>query len=162
VPIRYPSNITPTKGKVKRLQKIVEILTTSQENLNWVSFRVIINPKFRIFVKKMTFDFSSHRSIAAHVAHCMGFQWDEGNRDKNLKKHGVSDAEAEQIFQSRPLAFYYDLVHSVEEERFTVLGRNRGNSLRTVVFTIRDAEIRVISARPMSAKDRRLYAEATA
>jgi uncharacterized DUF497 family protein len=109
----------------------------------------------------MNADDSRHSEIAALVARCKGFQWDAGNIGKNLKKHGVSDAEAELVFQSGPLVFYDDVMHSGEEVRYTVLGRNSGNSLRTVVFTIRGLEIRVISARPMSAKDRKLYAEAT-
>jgi uncharacterized protein len=84
-----------------------------------------------------------------------------GNIGKNFKKHGVSDGEAEEVFQSWPLVFYDDIMHSADEERYTVLGRNRGNSLRTVVFTIRGLEIRVISARPMSVRDRKLYEQAT-
>src|SRR5665213_756174 len=105
---------------------------------------------------------SRHSEIAALVAQCTGFEWDAGNSGKNWKKHGVSDAEAEEIFESRPLVFYDDTSHSMEEERYTVLGRNAGNSLRTVVFTIRLMKLKVISARERSAKDRRLYAEATA
>jgi len=31
-----------------------------------------------------------------------GFDWDEGNRDKNLRLHGVTDNEAEQIFYNSP------------------------------------------------------------
>ena len=109
----------------------------------------------------MTFDRNRNRDIAALVSRCTGFHWDAGNIGKNLKKHGVSDAEAEEVFQIGPLVFYDDLMHSAEEERFTVLGRNSGNALRTVVFTIRGLEIRVISARAMSVKDRKLYHEAT-
>jgi uncharacterized DUF497 family protein len=110
----------------------------------------------------MMFDPARHKQIASLVAQCTGFEWDAGNGGKNWKKHGVSDAEAEEIFYSSPLVFYDDTSHSREEERYTVLGQNTGNSLRTVVFTIRGTKLRVISARPMSTKDRKLYAETTA
>jgi len=34
---------------------------------------------------------------------CTGFEWDEGNKDKNWIKHKVSNSECEEIFFNQPL-----------------------------------------------------------
>ena len=58
-----------------------------------------------------------------------GFDWDEGNRDKNQERHGVSDSECEQVFFNQPLFVFADTEHSEEEQRYYVLGRtDRGRS----------------------------------
>lgn len=92
------------------------------------------------------------------LEHITGFQWDDGNIDKNLAKHGVSDSECEEIFFNRPLLITIDQEHSGHDEaRYLALGRtNRGRRL-FVVFTIRRQLIRVISARKMTRKERRRY-----
>jgi uncharacterized DUF497 family protein len=77
----------------------------------------------------MNFDSSRHSEIASLIAGCIGFEWDAGNSGKNWESHKVTDRESEEVFQSGPLVFYDDLMHSAEEERFTVLGRNSGNAL---------------------------------
>jgi Uncharacterized protein conserved in bacteria len=51
-----------------------------------------------------------------------GFDRDDGNARKN-EKHGVSMAEAEQVFFSTPLLFVEDAVHSLNEPRFHALGK---------------------------------------
>jgi uncharacterized DUF497 family protein len=47
----------------------------------------------------------------AIVASCVGFQWDEGNRDKNWYLHQVIDSECEQVFFNAPLIFAPDTRH---------------------------------------------------
>ena len=86
-----------------------------------------------------------------------GFDWDEGNVLKNWEKHGVNHLEAEQVFFNEPLIVSEDLKHSVEESRWYVLGRTDGARKLMVVFTIRADQIRVISARDMSRKERETY-----
>ncbi|MCP3933040.1 MAG: BrnT family toxin, partial [Bacteroidetes bacterium] len=49
---------------------------------------------------------------------CEGFDWDEGNVNKNWLKHKVSPAECEQIFFNRPLVIQDDIKHSEVENRF--------------------------------------------
>ena len=49
------------------------------------------------------------------------FDWDEGNARKN-DKHGVSIAEAEQVFFNEPLLVIVDTKHSEGEGRFHALG----------------------------------------
>jgi uncharacterized DUF497 family protein len=86
-----------------------------------------------------------------------GFEWDEGNRDKNEKKHGVTSLECEEIFHNRPLIAAKDPRHSTTETRYTALGRTHGKRLLFVAFTVRKDKIRIISARPMSRKERIYY-----
>ncbi len=88
-----------------------------------------------------------------------GFDWDAGNARKNRDKHGVSREEAEQIFFNTPLLLVSDTAHSIEEIRFHALGiTDRGRRLH-ITFTLRGNGrlIRVISARDMSRKERRIY-----
>ena len=87
-----------------------------------------------------------------------GFDWDEGNARKN-EKHGVTQADAEQIFFNEPLFITPDESHSETERRYRAFGKTSSGRLLTVIFTLRQAEtrIRVISARDMNAKERRLY-----
>ena len=85
-----------------------------------------------------------------------GFQWDDGNSGKNEKKHGVTDREAEEIFFNKPLVIGRSL-RGDPEVRYAALGKTYGSRLLAVVFTIRSQMIRVISARPMSKKERTLY-----
>lgn len=86
-----------------------------------------------------------------------GFQWDEGNLLKNWEKHGVSHLEAEQVFFNEPLIVEDDVKHSQDEPRWYGLGSTDAKRMLMVVFTIRSTEIRVISARDMNRKERRVY-----
>ena len=89
----------------------------------------------------------------------VGFDWDEGNFRKNEKKHYVGRVEAEQIFLNEPLLFLLDEKHSRQEKRFHGLGRTSLNRFLHVTFTLRsnDTLIRIISARDMHKKERKIY-----
>jgi uncharacterized DUF497 family protein len=96
------------------------------------------------------------------VSKVIGFEWDEGNSRKN-DQHGVSMAEAEQVFFNSPLLVLPDPRHSEAELRFHALGKtNEGRRLH-ITFTLRDAGkfIRVISARDMNRKERVIYEQAS-
>lgn len=88
-----------------------------------------------------------------------GFDWDEGNSRKSVDKHGVSQAEAEQIFFNEPLLVVADASHSDREARLHALGRTDAGRLLHVTFTLRGDEtmIRVISARRMHREERLRY-----
>jgi uncharacterized protein len=43
------------------------------------------------------------------LARIEGFDWDEGNRRKSATKHGVTQAEAEQVFLNAPLLVLADV-----------------------------------------------------
>lgn len=88
-----------------------------------------------------------------------GFEWDEGNKEKNFRKHKVTYREAEEIFENLPLRLYNDPKHSKLEERYPAYGKTNDNKPLTVVFTVRDNKIRIISARPQHKKERSQYHE---
>ena len=90
-----------------------------------------------------------------------GFEWDDGNVRKNVK-HGVSMAEAEQIFFNIPLLVLEDIKHSRMELRFHALGKTDQARLLHITFTLRQAgkKIRVISARDMHRRERAVYEKA--
>ena len=87
-----------------------------------------------------------------------GFDWDTGNARKN-EKHGITQTEAEQVFFNEPLFITPDEKHSKSERRYRALGETAIGRPLTVIFTLRQAGalVRVISARNMNAKERKLY-----
>jgi len=91
----------------------------------------------------------------------IGFDWDSGNARKN-EKHGVSQAEAEQVFFNEPLVLLADQEHSSEEMRYHALGVTDEGRLLHITFTLRyeNTKIRVISARDMHRKERDAYEKA--
>ena len=86
-----------------------------------------------------------------------GFEWDEGNVRKNWESHRVTPQETEQVFFNRPLIVADDPKHSRSERRYFVLGQTDENRALFVAFTLRGQRIRVISARDMSRKERKVY-----
>jgi len=86
-----------------------------------------------------------------------GFDWDEGNLLKNWEKHGVSASECEQIFFNNPLIAGMDQKRSKREPRHYALGITDAKRRLFVAFTIRKKKIRVISARDMSRKERKVF-----
>lgn len=87
----------------------------------------------------------------------LGFDWDAANRDKNEQRHGVAYIECEEVFFNKPLIVVHDERHSQHEARYFALGKTHERRLLSVVFTVRHRKIRVVSARPMSRKERLLY-----
>lgn len=87
-----------------------------------------------------------------------GFDWDNGNARKN-ERHGVTQAEVEQVFFDRRLLVVPDARHSRVEPRFHALGNTVIGRLLHVAFTLRfeGARIRVISARDASRRERSIY-----
>jgi uncharacterized DUF497 family protein len=97
-------------------------------------------------------------SIHDQLSGATGFDWDPGNRDKNWLGHSVTTAECEQVFFNEPLVVTADVKHSQDEARFYALGQTSADRRLFVVFTMRGTLVRVISARDMSRKERRIYA----
>jgi len=90
-----------------------------------------------------------------------GFDWDAGNARKN-DKHGVSMAEAEQVFFNQPLMMLEDGARSQSEPRVHALGKTDDERNLHITFTLRRSGtlIRVISARDMHRKERAFYENA--
>jgi uncharacterized DUF497 family protein len=97
------------------------------------------------------------------LARFEGFQWDAGNARKSADKHGVSQAEAEQVFFNEPLLLLPDLRHSQTESRFYALGHTDDGRRLHVTFTLRDQGrlIRIISSRDMHRTERAQYGQGT-
>jgi uncharacterized DUF497 family protein len=91
-----------------------------------------------------------------------GFEWDEGNSRKSADKHDVSQAEAENVFLNDPLLVFEDTKHSQKEQRLHALGKTAQDRLLHISFTLRrnGTLIRVISARDMHRKERKIYEQA--
>ena len=86
-----------------------------------------------------------------------GFEWDEGNLLKNWEKHGVSASECEQVFFNRPMIAGLDKQRSGRESRYHSLGITDTGRRLFIFFTVRSKLIRVISARDMSRKERKVF-----
>jgi uncharacterized DUF497 family protein len=85
------------------------------------------------------------------------FEWDRGNEEKNWSKHKVARKEAEEVFSCDRIITFRDIVHSQDEDRFVILGRTHKKRYLYIVFTVRSRNIRIISARDQSRKERKLY-----
>ncbi len=88
-----------------------------------------------------------------------GFDWDEGNARKSAEKHEVGQSESEQMFFNKPLLVLIDERHSELETRYHALDKSDDDRMLHVTFTLRSegSLIRVISARDMHRKERRIY-----
>ncbi|MFH1412755.1 MAG: BrnT family toxin [bacterium] len=86
------------------------------------------------------------------------FDWDEGN--KNYIKHKVLDTECEEIFFDKNKVIFKDSIHSKDENRFIILGKTKKNRILFIVFTLRNDKIRIISARDINNKEKKLYEKA--
>ena len=74
----------------------------------------------------------------------------------NLKKHGVSFADAEGVLYD-PLAVSIEDLDAVGERRFVTVGLGSAGEVLVVVYTERDGEHRLISARRATKKEGKAY-----
>ena len=87
----------------------------------------------------------------------MEFEWDQEKAELNVKKHGVSFHEAATVFGD-PLAItFQDPDHSIGEYRYITFGLSQFDRLLVVSHTEPKRRIRVISARPMTGKEKKIY-----
>lgn len=91
------------------------------------------------------------------LGECEGFQWDAGNSPKIWERHCVTPTECEELFLNRPIVVGEDETHSELERRVYALGQTDAGRQLFVAFTLRGHLIRVISARDMSRRERRVY-----
>lgn len=85
------------------------------------------------------------------------FEWNKGNKNKNFFSHQVTDEECEEVFFDYHKKIARDVIHSQKEKRYILVGQTKKSRLLLVVFTIRNDKIRVISARDLNKKERKLY-----
>jgi len=86
-----------------------------------------------------------------------GFEWDKGNESKNVLKHKVTNKEAEEVFEN---TFSITIKSKYEgEDRLQTFGTSKSGKLLCIIYTIKKSKIRIISARPVSKKERNFYNE---
>jgi uncharacterized DUF497 family protein len=87
-----------------------------------------------------------------------GFQWDRGNRTKNLIRHGVKTDECEDVFLGGgALPIGMEVSPPVNESRYAVVGETTAGKPLFIVFTLRSGRVRVISARRVTKQEREDY-----
>ncbi len=95
--------------------------------------------------------------ITAHL-HGTDFEGDSLKEDSNVEKHGVTFYDAMEVFFDKFQRFLEPAEIDAEERR-AVIGMNLSLNLLLVVHTERDDYTRIISARPPTRDERRLYEE---
>ena len=87
------------------------------------------------------------------------FEWDASKASANLRKHQVSFEDAKSIFYDEFAVQFFDENHSLEEERFLMLGMSSVAKLLIVCHCEREqgAVIRIISARKASKRESAFY-----
>ena len=89
----------------------------------------------------------------------MRIEWDARKARGNLRKHDVAFEEASSVFFDPLSATGDDPDHSSNEKRFVTFGVSSAGRLLVVSHTARGDAIRIISARPTTRAERRIYEE---
>lgn len=89
----------------------------------------------------------------------MEFEWNLRKATANLRKHRVSFEEAASVFSDVLATNYQDPDHSVSEKRYLTIGTSYERRLLIVAYANRGGRIRIINARKVSRKERKLYEE---
>lgn len=87
------------------------------------------------------------------------FEWDRRKAALNNRKHGVSFEEAATAFGDPRSLTVPDPEHSRDEDRFVLLGVSYQGRLLVVVHTERGDNLRIISARRATKRERQQYGE---
>jgi hypothetical protein len=87
------------------------------------------------------------------------FGWDSRKAASNLVKHEISFEEAATVFGDSLGRIVGDPRHSMDEERFVLLGLSERQRLLAVMFAVHREAIRIISARRATRRERRDYEE---
>ena len=87
------------------------------------------------------------------------FDWDENKNRINLEKHGITFEEASTVFFDDKAILFDDPEHSIEEDRFLLLGMSETAKVCIVCHCYRksDTVIRIISARQATRKEEQKY-----
>ena len=85
------------------------------------------------------------------------FEWDEEKAVSNLKKHGIGFDEASTVFDDIYAKMFSDFKHSIEEDRFILIGYSLNNRLLFISYTEKKDKIRIISARKSTKQERLIY-----
>jgi uncharacterized DUF497 family protein len=89
----------------------------------------------------------------------VAYEWDSEKATINFEKHSVSFEEAATVFDDPLYIDFYDPDHSVEEHRYIIVGMSSAGRLLSISYTERESGIRLISARELTAAERKAYEE---
>ena len=87
----------------------------------------------------------------------MRFEWDDQKAIQNFTTHGVSFGEATEVFYDPNAVEIEDAEHSFYESRFVIIGYSTSRMLYVVFAERHNNVIRIVSARPPTASERKLY-----
>lgn len=87
----------------------------------------------------------------------MQFEWDRSKARRNLQKHRISFDEAVTVFYDSLAATVDDVDHSVRERRYLTIGYSARGRLLVVAHIDRGTAVRIISARPATAGERKRH-----
>ncbi|MDP2177757.1 BrnT family toxin [Methylicorpusculum sp.] len=87
----------------------------------------------------------------------MEFEWNLQKAEINLKKHGITFEEATTVFGDYLSLTYPDVLHSIQEERFIIIGVSDKNRILIISHTQLGETIRLISARQATKQERDFY-----
>lgn len=87
----------------------------------------------------------------------MAYQWNRDKAAANLRKHGIDFADAVSVFSDDLAITIPD--ERFDEERLVTIGVDVFGRVLVVVYTMRDGEIRLISARKATRQERQQYEE---
>ena len=82
-------------------------------------------------------------------------EWDDNKNKINIQKHGISFETAALVFADEDRIEFFDELHSIDEDRYIVLGCVHG--ILYVVYTMRGDFARIISARMATNRERGIY-----
>ena len=87
------------------------------------------------------------------------FDWDENKNRINLEKHGITFEEASTVFFDDRAIIFDDPEHSIDEDRFLLLGMSETAKVCIVCHCSRESDtvIRIISARQATRKEEQRY-----
>ena len=87
----------------------------------------------------------------------MRFEWDRAKAAVNADKHEVTFSEASTVFEDPLSLTVADPDHSVDESRLITFGVSASGTALVVAHTESGDTIRIISARPMTRRERQAY-----
>ena len=90
----------------------------------------------------------------------MEFEWDPAKAEANVRKHDVSFDEATGVFLDPRVVVRYDQSHSETEDRWKAVGFSTKGRLLSVIYTRNGDDLRIISSRKASSREKRTYNEA--
>ena len=87
----------------------------------------------------------------------MDFEWNLQKAKINIQKHGVAFDEASTVFGDTLSITFPDVDHSIQEERYLIVGLSNKNRILVISHVYRNEIIRIISARQATKREQKFY-----